>query len=188
MQFQRLGSFLLLSLVLATGCDRKASEQERIMSMQAEVDSLLSIHPEPNEKQRESVSDLVDAYVAYADDHKGDSLSPAYLFEAARLTAALQDFGASIDLFQRIADDHPEHRLAPRSLLSVAGILDVSLGKTEEAREVYQRLMDDYPQEAEQFGVRHIMGALGKTPEEILEGFRQQTDTMDISEASEVLE
>jgi tetratricopeptide (TPR) repeat protein len=187
MHIRSLTTLLVAGSLLVTGCNSKQKAVENINSLQQQVDSIFSIAQVLTPEQRLVTNELVDAYIAFADKHADDENAPAYLFEAARLKTAIPDYQAAIDLFNQVVERYPESEFAPRGLLSIGGIYDVTLSDYEAARKAYERLNQEYPTQAAEYGVPMILETLGQDPDAILRELLNQggsTDTMDISEAS----
>lgn len=187
MHIRSLSILLLAGGLLFAGCNSKQKAVENINALQQEVDSIFSVAQVLTPEQRLVTNELVDAYMAFADQHADDENAPAYLFEAARLKTAIPDYKASIEIFNQVVERYPDSDYAPRSLLSIGGIYDVTLSDYEKARVAYERLNKEYPVKAAEYGVPMILKTLGQDPDAILRELLNQggsTDTMDISEAS----
>lgn len=166
-----------------TACNSREKEIKSIAALQLQVDSMLSTAEVLTPEQRSLAKELITSYIAFADAYPDDTLGAAYLFEAARLNGRLPDFQASIDLFRRVADSYPNDDLAPKSLLSIAGIYDITLHDFQKAEKVYLELKEKYPLQAEQYGIDFVLKTLGKSPEEILMELQKgKTDTLNIAD------
>lgn len=182
MNWYKGGFWILFFALVFTACNSREKEIKSIASLQLQVDSMLSTAEVLTPEQRLLAKELITAYIAFADSYSEDSLSAAYLFEAARLNGRLPDLQASIDLFRRVADSYPKDDLAPKSLLSIAGIYDVTLQDFPKAEKVYLELKEKYPLEAEQYGIDFVLQTLGKSPEEILMELQKgKSDSLDIA-------
>ena len=156
---------------------------QNISDMQMEVDSILSEAGVLTPEQRAEVNTLVDAYVAFAEKYPEDSLGAAYLFEAARLKTRMPDFEGAISLFRKVADTYPKDDLAPKSLLSIGGIYDVTLNDYQKAEAAYLELKTKYPTQATEYGIDMVLKTLGKSPDEILRELQANNmDTLSMSE------
>ncbi|MFN3939062.1 MAG: tetratricopeptide repeat protein [Chitinophagales bacterium] len=170
---------IALSLV---ACNSREKEIKSIAELQLRVDSMLSSAEVLTPEQRSLAKELIDSYFAFADTYPEDTLGAAYLFEAARLNGRLPDFQASIDLFRRVADNYPQDDLAPKSLLSIAGIYDITMQDFPKAEQVYREIKEKYPLQSEQYGIDFVLQTLGKSPEEILMELQKgKSDTLDIA-------
>lgn len=159
----------MLAMMVAAGCSSGDKELERISSLQIKVDSLLSEKPVLGPTDRELVNELVNEYLVYAEANPEDSLASAYTFEAAGLKARIPDMEACIELYTLVYENYPDSRYAPLSMMAVGGIYDVTLGKPDIARPVYEMLLEKYPLEANEYGIPNTLKTLGLSPEESLE-------------------
>jgi tetratricopeptide (TPR) repeat protein len=183
MKWYKSVSMIFLVSVILVACNARDKEIKNISEMQLQVDSLLSVAEVLTPEQRLITTELIDAYKAFSEKYPEDSLGAAYLFEAARLMGRLPDFQGSIDLFRKVADQYPNDDLAPKSLLSIAGIYDVTLKDYQKAEVAYLELQEKYPLQAEQYGVDFVLKTLGKSPEEILMELQKgNMDTLDIAD------
>jgi N-acetylmuramoyl-L-alanine amidase len=86
---------------------------------------------------------------------------PAYLKTPSALTAVGElyremggkfsedeDYEASIKAYEFLTTQYPHSTLARDALLTIAEIYNADLGRSEDARKVYQKFLDQYPQSA----------------------------------------
>lgn len=88
---------------------------------------------------------LVTGYKDFADKYPSDSLSPKFLFEAARLQMIIPDYPAALELLNTITDKYPENALAPVSLTTSAAICENVLKNCDKAAEYLRTLKEKYP-------------------------------------------
>ncbi|HAE14338.1 MAG: tetratricopeptide repeat protein [Chitinophagales bacterium] len=184
----RLPIFLILFISVAiVSCNNADKQKERIADLQMEMDSVFASTRELTPSQKEKAHELIDAYLQYADQHQQDPNAAAYMFEAARLTTALPEYERAIEIFRLIVNKFPESEYAPRSLLSIGGIYDVSIGDYEQAKKAYEELNEKYPLQAEEYDVPAILRTLGMPADQILRQLRSANgtaDSMDIRNGS----
>ena len=59
-----------------------------------------------------------------------------------------EDYEASIKAYEFLANQYPQSTLARDALLTIGEIYNADLGRTEDAREAYQKFLKQYPQSA----------------------------------------
>lgn len=181
----KFGKYVIVVLTFSTlliACTSKEKSRQHISEMQIQVDSMLAVAEVLNPEQRAKVDELIKEYVAYSEKYPEDSLGAAYLFESGRLNARKPDFQAAIEMFRRVVDKYPNDDLAPKSLLSIGGIYDVTLQDYAKAEIAYKELLEKYPLQAQAYGIDIVLKTLGKSPDEILRELQATSgDSSDIS-------
>lgn len=184
MTYRKYILIIIAAAFMLSACNTKEKYTKNITDLQLHVDSILASAGVLTPAQRASTQELIDAYVAYAEKFPTDSLGAVYLFEAARLKGRLPDFEGAIALFRKVADNYPNDDLAPKSLLSIGGIYDVTLQDYAKAELAYRELKEKYPLQAQEYGIDMVLKTLGKSPEEILMELQSKNmDTLSILNA-----
>ncbi len=115
----------------------------------------------------------LNAYLDFVDKFPKDSLAGGYLFKAADLYRAKQDFDNSIKTFDRLIKDYPEYEKVPQSVFLQGFIYENDVKDLPKARERYEYFIAQYPQHPLARDVQFSLNNLGKTPEQIIQEFQQ---------------
>jgi len=175
--------FALFAIVFIVSCSSNQKEIAEIAELQTKVDSIISEKQVLTPEDRLITNELIEAYLMYAENYPEDSLSPAYVFEAAGLKAYIPDLQGAISIYNSVYEKFPESRQAPLSLMAVGGLYDVTLNEPEKARPVYELLLEKYPVQANEYGIPNTLKTLGMSPSESLEMIlNANSDTIDVSE------
>jgi tetratricopeptide (TPR) repeat protein len=124
---------------------------------------------------------LVNKYLEFADSFPEDTLTPAVLYNAARLSQALNNPGQSLEILQRLVDNHYNSNPVADAYVLSGFIYETEYHDYEQARYWYELFLKEFPNHSMYEDVRATLNNLGKTPEEIVAEFmagleEQQTD------------
>ncbi len=167
----KFSNYVIAALMLTTlliACKDQDTQKQRITEQQKQVDSMLATADVLSPEQKAMIDELIHSYETFAEKYPDDSLGAAYLFEAARLETRKPDFEKAIAMFRKVAEKYPNDDLAPKSLLSIGGIYDVTLHDYKNAETAYRELLEKYPRQAQEYGIDMVLKTLGKSPDEIL--------------------
>jgi len=112
----------------------------------------------------------------YAGNLRSDSQSPSYLFKAAQTARTIQNPRKAIAIYDNILKMFPNHDLAPESLFMKGFLLDSELGKINDARQIYQKFINKYPNNEFADDTAFLLKNLGKSDNEILETLIKQNE------------
>lgn len=118
---------------------------------------------------------LVMEYVEYADLYPEDSKSPVYLYKAADLSNGLGMPLNAIKLYERVYADFNAYEKAPLCLFISGFIYENQVRNMDKAREKYELFLEKYPEHQLRHDVEVTLKNLGKTPEEIIQEFENQS-------------
>ncbi|NCC72739.1 MAG: tetratricopeptide repeat protein [Sphingobacteriia bacterium] len=164
-----LFSFALVFLFMA-GC--RSPRRENI----TEIENIeKSLFDQESAIDRTKVGELIDLYVRFADTYPDDSLSPAYLFKAGDMAMNTNRSQQAIEFYKRIIDNYPDYPKVPEALFLQGYVYENNLGRLDEAKRIYEQFLELYPENDFADDARVSLQFLGKTPEELIEIFQQQS-------------
>ncbi|MDT8392437.1 MAG: tetratricopeptide repeat protein [Bacteroidales bacterium] len=123
---------------------------------------------------REKAIELVDMYVAYADQYPDDSMAVEYLFKGAEFSLNLGEGHRSIELYDRVMMEYPDFRKVPECMFLKGYVYENYLGELEEAEMIYKLFMEKYPDNEFADDAEISIQNLGKSPEELIKQFEEQ--------------
>jgi tetratricopeptide (TPR) repeat protein len=126
---------------------------------------------------KEKAFELVDLYVAFADNYPQDSLAVEYLFKGAEFCLNLGEGQRSIDLYDRVILEYPDFRKVPECMFLKGYVFENYLGDLEQARLIYTLFLQKYPDNEFADDAEISIQNLGKTPEELIKQFEEQAET-----------
>ena len=168
-----LGTLLIL-LVIVSCTDMKVKDLEDINAMEKNLFDSLTLTP--NIAKADS---LVNAYLAFAKKYPQDSNTVNFLFKAAEIKSNIGNPAESITILEGIINNYGDHKLIPTVMHYEGFLYEERIQDTAKAHEVYQKLIDKYPNSELAESAKACIQNLGKTPEEIIRGFEEQQNKID---------
>lgn len=108
-------------------------------------------------------------YCKFVEQNPNDSTASTWLFHAMEINVMLEEIDKSIELGNKLIEQYPESKWAPRTLFFMANyIYDERLHDLDKARATYEQLISDYPNSDLVDDAQQSIKFLGLTPEEIL--------------------
>lgn len=103
-----------------------------------------------------------------------DMNSAQWLNQAAETARAIKNNPKALLLYDWIYTKFPGHEKAPQALFLKGFILDEEMDRKEEARTVYERFLQQYPNDDFADDAQFLLDNLDKNEEEIIRQFEQQ--------------
>ncbi len=167
---------LTLSALLFASCG--ANREEALQTVKTAEDNLYA--KEGAFMFNDSLANItLDAYLEFVKQFPKDSASPEYLFKAADLYRAKQDFPTAISTFDRVGKEYPDYAKVPQTVFLQGFIYENDLKDLPKAKERYEYFIQQYPQHQLARDVQFSLNNLGKTPEQIIEEFQQMQAAQD---------
>ncbi len=160
---------ILISVFAIIACHSpKEKALDAIKKMEA-ADSIFS---------PKSIEDLKTAYLDFATKYPDDELSAEFLFKSAQRCNAIAQHEQAIKIFQSVIDKYPKSKRCEEALFLQGYIYENSLNNLQKAKEMYTDFMQKYPNSELAEDAKLAIQNLGKTPEEILESFKNKKDSV----------
>jgi len=119
-------------------------------------------------------NNAITAYTRFADNFPNDTVSPAYLFNAAGIALSLNQYQRAINLFDTINTKYPSFKKAADCIFIRGFIYDDKLKDTAKARAMYQQVIDKYPNDSLASQARAAIAILGKSYDEVIKEFEEK--------------
>ncbi len=117
-------------------------------------------------------------FVAAAEIHAmlqpDDSENPNNLHKAGEIARSMRAFPKAIDIYSWIYTQYPESNKAAQSLFMSAFTYDNELKQVDKAKALYNEFLKRYPNDDFADDTKFLLEHLGKSNEEIIEGFAKQ--------------
>jgi outer membrane protein assembly factor BamD (BamD/ComL family) len=117
---------------------------------------------------------LVDMYIDFANKYPEDSMASEYLFKGAEFCLNLGEGQRAIELYDRVITDYPDFRKVPECMFLKGYVYENYLGDLDNAKIIYLRFLEDYPDNEFADDAAISIQNLGKTPEELIRQFEEQ--------------
>lgn len=162
------------------GNDENVEEQNKINLTDPKVELINQIKELEEQMHRSMQLDnskagvALQAYAEYSKNYPNDSITPDYLFKAGEIATAIQQYPQALMYYQTISDKYPTYKLIEESLFLQAAILDNYLNKDDEAKVVYEQLIEKYPKGSYVNDAKAAINNLGKTDEQLIKEFKKK--------------
>lgn len=154
----------MIAIVFGACQSPKEKALEQIKLLEAN-DSVFS--PQRIEKLKKS-------YLDFAAKYADDDLAPEFLFKAAQSCNATANHQEAILILNKLMAAYANHRIAEEALFLQAYIYENSMQDYVNAKATYQLFMTKYPHSEMAEDAKLSIANLGKSPEEIFNGFQSQ--------------
>ena len=161
--------FLLALIAVITSCTPKKEKLENEISQHEEV-----VFNDEMGLVDTVATELLKNYREFAELYPEDKNTPSILYKGADLANGLGMPTLAIDMYGQVYQEFPEYEKAPLSLFIAAFIQENQMRNLDEAKALYEKFLEDYPNHQLTPDVKVTLKNLGKTPEEIIQEFEQQ--------------
>ncbi len=168
---------IITVLIVVTGCQSPRSKAvKNIENFET------SIFDQNGMVDRTKVGELIDLYIGFADNFSADTLAPIYLFKAADMAMNTNRSLQAIQLYERIIEQYSGYAKAPEALFLQGYVYENNLNRLDKAEEIYKKFIELYPDNDFADDAEVSLQYLGKTPEELIEIFQQQSESAAVKE------
>lgn len=164
--------FLFVLMVAMAGCHNQNSKTTVNDVKKAEA----ALFNEDQTVNAEAATDAVAVFTKYAEENPEAADAAEYLFKAIEISInTKQDAQQSIGLVNRMVTSYPESEKNPVALFMLATfVYDEQLHDLDKARETYQQIIDNYPDNPFAGDAAISITQLGMTPDELVKMFEEQ--------------
>ncbi|MCC6369598.1 MAG: tetratricopeptide repeat protein, partial [Bacteroidia bacterium] len=124
-----------------------------------------------NEIDLPSANKALKAFTEFAYHCQSDSMSPVYLIKTAQVARAVDNVPQAKTVLDFCIDNYPNFKDRPAALFLLAQLYDEVnyLNDENEARKLYQKIIDEYPKSAWVASAKGALDFIGKTDQEIMQ-------------------
>jgi tetratricopeptide (TPR) repeat protein len=136
---------------------REASKMDSILLQQNEVD-------------KPSANKAIKAFTDFVYNCQSDSMSPIYLIKTAQVAKAIDNIPQAKLVLDKCIEDYPSFKDRAVAMFLLAQLYDENtyLNNENEARKLYQQILDEYPKSSIATSAKGAIKFIGKTDEEIM--------------------
>lgn len=154
------------------GFEKKYTKSERLQiidELQEKAFSNDSVMP-----KRALANDLMRNYFEYKNLYPKDSVSPEFLFKGGQVAMSIGKYHKAIEVFNVIYEGYPDYNKRVEALNLVAFNYDYNLKDRNQARKVYEFIVQNFPEHhlAEDAAAR--LTTLEMSDQELIEYFEKQ--------------
>jgi tetratricopeptide (TPR) repeat protein len=162
--------FILCAVLLFLAACKTSNQREKLLKeIETEQQNLFGSFEFTMEKGQQ----LMDLYLAFADEFPQDSLTPEFLFRCADVAANSKQELYAITLYKRIYEEYLEHALRPIALLNQALAYD-NMGNAASAKPLYEQFLVMFPDNPYISDVQQLLEMVDLSPEEWLLRMQEQ--------------
>lgn len=173
--------YFAIGLLLFTSCAQKKADEQSALT--ARIDSLENILlTDSLNLSDEPASEVVKAYLKYADTYPKDSIAVDYLFKAADVMRGMYRHQDAVQVLELVVRRYPKSDKAPAALFYAGFILHADTEQNTLAAPYFQRLIDDFPAHPLTNDARNLMPLLNMSEEQLLDFLEQRNpDTSELA-------
>lgn len=184
-----LGTLCVGTLAFLTSCGGGGTSTDAVESsarpeaevrreIMAEIDSLENIvYVDTFDYKAAEVKSLLDTYRKYINEFPGDKAkTPEFLYKSAALSRAENNPLAAIKYYDQILKDYPEYERTPEAAFLLAFTYDADLNKPERAKEAYQSVVENFPDDLWGKQAAARLKTIGLTDEELIQSFMEKNN------------
>jgi len=162
----------IVSLFVIAACNNPTEQEltaKKITELESKIysDSTINFNPK-------DVTDLIVAYTNYVRQFPEDEICPTYLFKAGELAMNMNLSSQAISNFSKIQREYPKSERYPYSIFLQAFVYDTQLKNEEQAREFYQKFINEFPNHELTDDAQASIENLGKSLDEIIKSFEEK--------------
>jgi outer membrane protein assembly factor BamD (BamD/ComL family) len=117
---------------------------------------------------------LMEAYAVYAERFPNRASSAERLFKAGELAMSIKQTVQAIKYLDKVYREYPEFEKRPYAKFLKAFVLENQAQDFEQAKEVYQEFINEYPGHPMADDAEYSIRNMGKSPEELIREFERQ--------------
>lgn len=116
----------------------------------------------------------IQLYILFVDNFPADSLSPDYLFKAAEIADNIGSFEQSITLYNNCYLKYKHFIFRPECIFRQGNIYQLKLNDISKAREMYQQVIDEFPNSPMAAQSKAALSTMGKSDIELIREFEKK--------------
>ena len=131
----------------------------------------------------EAVPAVVTQFCKFAEQNPDCVNAPEWLFKALEISVNYLDAEKTIEIGNQLIENYPEFEKTPVGMFILGSfVYEDKLHDLDKAREMYERILAEYPDSEFVPSVEASLRNLGKTPEELIQEFEQQMQVDSVAE------
>lgn len=165
-------SLAIWSLYSCQNTEVKFSLENLVDSINAKEQSLKKL--EVFTPENPLAIDIIQLYKQYADSFPKEKSAPGFLFKAANVCIGIRQYNQAISFLERLKAHFPEYEKSAESLFLLAFIYDNYLDQKGRAQEIYEEVIEKYPDHKFAADAKEVIKTLSMTDEELIKMFQEK--------------
>ncbi len=144
-----------------------------LLAEASKIDSVLYSETEVNQALGNKA---IKAFTDYAYYCPNDSLSPIFLIKTAQIATSINNIPQAKTVLEKCIADYSKSKDITAAIFLLARLYDETtyLNNEEEARRLYQEIVDKYPKCAEAESAKGALKFIGKTDADLIKEFKKK--------------
>ncbi|HXH18589.1 MAG TPA: tetratricopeptide repeat protein [Chitinophagales bacterium] len=171
-------AFFLSAVALASGCNLfNNSSEEKSLEEVKKAEAALYGDDKSFKFEESKAREVITSYDDFVAKYPKSKHAPEILLKSADLHRALKDYEVALRIYERIEKEYPDYEKMPQVIFLQGFVNENELYRLEKAKERYEFFLSKYPDHELADDVKFSLQNLGKSPEEIIKQFEQQSQT-----------
>lgn len=167
--------FIIVIALLSASCNSE-SERDKTVKLITEKETELKNNVIKQDDKKAAFL-LVKNYMDFADKFPTDSLAPAFLFSAGKVSMNINDPNLALRNFEKLINQYSTYKFSSDALFLEAYIFENFLSDTTKARVIYSRFLKENPMHDFADDAQASLQNIGKTSEELIREFEKASQT-----------
>jgi len=153
--------------------ERPAVDCDNLRRTALRMDSILL---QQTEIQETTAREGIKAFADFANFCPTDSLSPIYLIKCAQVARAINSIPQAKVVLEKCIADYPQFKDRAAAIFLLAQLYDevIYLNDEQEAKKLYEQVLDEYPNSDWAYSAKGALNFIGKSDEEILRSLKKK--------------
>lgn len=156
-----------------TPAQKKVIDCDSVKRLALKSDSILLSQMEIDQP---SARTAIKAFADFANFCPTDSLSPIYLIKCAQVARAIKQVPQAKVVLEKCINDYPQFKDRPAAIFLLAQLYDevTYLNNEQEAKRLYEQILNEYPKSDWAQSAQGALQFLGKSDAEILKELKKK--------------
>lgn len=129
----------------------------------------------------DAASKALETFCTFVKQNPDDPTAPDWLFKAMEIAVRQQDAKKSEEICNQLMKSYPDSDRTPVGMFMLASfVYDDQLKDLNKAREMYEKILNDYPESEIAPSVEASIRFLGMSAEEIMKEFERMDETAEL--------
>ena len=173
MKIKKIVFFAIIGIVFVSCA---GSPNEKALKEINKLETVL-FASEEMEINRIKALQLLDSYVAYAEEFPGDTVAAGFLFKAGDIAMNMNQPGRAVSLFMKIMSDYPAYQKLPESMFLIGFIYENQFMDYQKSAKYYKAFIKRFPDNQFAKDAQASIDNLGKTPEQLISEFEAKQNS-----------
>lgn len=179
--------FLTVAIIALSACDSQGNKGENenqnkssyVALDKMNIDNLekeikkreAALNKDENSMDRYKAADLMEAYATYGERFPNYENAADRLFKAGEIAMGLGHKVQAIKYFEKVYNEYSDYEKRPYALFMKAFVLENQAMQYDQAKEVYEQFIAEFPNHDMADDAEYSIKNLGKSPEELIREF-----------------